>query len=42
MRLTMGLNGYRELGNTLVYALGNAMPEDSLYATCAALDKMRE
>ena len=42
MRLTMGLNGYRELGNTLVYALGNAMPEDRLYATCAALDKMRE
>ena len=42
MRLTMGLNGYRELGNTLVYALGNAMLEDSLYATCAALDKMRE
>lgn len=42
MRLTMGLNGYRELGNTLVYALGNAMPEDRLYATPAALDKMRE
>lgn len=42
MMLTMQLNGYREFGNTLVYALGNPVPEEKLCATQAALDKMRE
>lgn len=42
MMMTMRLNGYQELGNTLVYALGNPMPEDRLYATQAALDKVNK
>lgn len=40
MMLTMQLNGYRELGNALIYALGNAMPEDRVYGTAAAREKL--
>ena len=38
--LTARLNGYRALGNSLLYALVSDMPQDGLCATRAALDQL--
>lgn len=38
--LTARLNGYRALGNSLLYVLVSGMPQDDLCATQAALDQL--